>query len=271
MAHIGCDKLYHAILTTWWWPNLMNTVKETIKTCPTCQADNLPPPPKEPYRAAERGRRIGEGWSIDLAGPFPRDLYGNTYLAVAVDTLTKWPELTPIRSKHAYRTAEWLYSEILARWAKPRFIRTDNGKEWEAEFAQLLTDWNITHCKTTTGNSKGNGLAERTIRFVKQAIRRLMAMHPDSYWSDHIPAVLIAMRFSMARSHSFPPFTVVTGSIPVLPSDIHINHMPLPDHDASDETENKYLDYMLKAVHGVRTVVKIRHAKLELQLQRRLT
>ena len=79
--------------------------------------------------------RPGRGWSVDLAGPFPKDAEGNTYLAVAVDCLSKWVEAMPLKSKHAFRTAEWFFSEVVARWSKPDWVRTDNGAEWSGSFA----------------------------------------------------------------------------------------------------------------------------------------
>ena len=146
-----------------------------LKSCPGCQQEKLPAKPKEPYRPTEKPDLPGRGWAIDLAGPFPRDSEGNCYLAVAVDCLSKWIEATPLPSKHAFRTAEWLYKDILARWGKPDWVRTDNGTEWEADFGKLLGEWKIQHIKTTVGNSKGNGQVERAIRTVKEIIRRELA------------------------------------------------------------------------------------------------
>ena len=74
--------------------------------------------------------------------------------------------------------------------------------------------------RNTVGNSKANGQVERTIRTIKDIMRKEMAVAPDTYWSDHLPPVLIALRHTAARSHGFPPFTVLTGLLPVLPSDI---------------------------------------------------
>lgn len=75
-----------------------------------------------------------EVWSIDLAGPFPADEEGNVYAIVAVDVFTKWVEIGLLPSKRAWRTCEWFYSEIVARWGKPSAVRLDNGGEWFAEF-----------------------------------------------------------------------------------------------------------------------------------------
>lgn len=180
---------------------------------------------------------------MDLAGPFPADEDGHTYLAVAVDCLSKWVEATPLKSKHAFRTAEWFFSEVVARWSKPDWVRTDHGTEWAGSFSKQLRMLGIKHLKNTVGNSKANGQAERTIRTLKDIMRREMAIEPDTYWSDHLPAALIALRHTAARSHGFPPFTVVTGLLPVLPSDVtSVPHMP-PDA-ATPSQEEEYVRQM---------------------------
>ena len=83
-----------------------------------------------------RPERPGRGLSLDLAGPFPADADGHIYLAVAVDCLSKWVEATPLKSKHAFRTAEWFFSEVIARWSKPDWVRTDHGLEWAGSFSK---------------------------------------------------------------------------------------------------------------------------------------
>lgn len=81
----------------------------------------------------ETPNRPFTGWSIDLMGPMPPDENGNRYLAVAVDVFSKWVEATPIPNKRAFTTCDWLFSDIMARWGRPAFIRADHGTEWEAE------------------------------------------------------------------------------------------------------------------------------------------
>lgn len=91
------------------------TIEKTLAECPTYQSEYLGAPPWEAYRATFRLPLPERGWSIDLAGPFPLDEDSNMYLAVAVDCLTKWVEEHLLPSKHAFRYAEWLFSDIFAR------------------------------------------------------------------------------------------------------------------------------------------------------------
>ena len=84
-------------------------VAKVIATCQACQKDKIPPPKVLNPVATERPSGPFKVWSIDLAGPFPPDEDGNTYAIVAVDVFSKWVEIGKLKSKHAWRTAEWVY------------------------------------------------------------------------------------------------------------------------------------------------------------------
>ena len=104
-----------------------------------------------------------EVWSVDLAGPFPADDEGHVYAIVAVDVFSKWTEIGLLSSKRAWRTTEWFYSEIIARWGSPSAVRLDNGGEWMAEFKHLMSGLGIERLLVTINNSKANGQAEKAI------------------------------------------------------------------------------------------------------------
>ena len=119
----------------------------------------------------------------------------------------------------------------MARWGRPAFVRTDNGTEWQGEFNKFLQQYNIQHLTITVGNSRANGQAERIIRVFKDVIRKLGAANPTAYWFDFIPDALLLLRHTTTRAHGFPPYTIVTGQHPNLPTTLQ----PLPTHPMSAE------------------------------------
>lgn len=76
----------------------------------------------------------------------------------------------------------------------------------------------IKHRQITVGNSRANGQAERTIRTIKEVIRRMMTEQEHTFWSDHLPAALMTLRFTAHRLLGMPPFVIVTGRTAVPPS-----------------------------------------------------
>ena len=64
------------------------------------------------------------------------------------------------------------------------------------------------------GNSKANGQVERTIRTLKETIRRGLTKDPATFWSNHLPPALAMLRFTSSRMTGLPPFSIVTGRTP---------------------------------------------------------
>ncbi len=89
-----------------------------------------------------------------------------------MDPFSKWVEAIPLVTKDSWRTARALY-EVIARWGKPSWITTDNGLEFAGHHKSLCGALGIKHRKITVGNSRANGQVERTIRTIKDIIRRM--------------------------------------------------------------------------------------------------
>ena len=100
------------------------------------------------------------------------------------------------------------------------------------------------------GNSKANGQVERTIRTIKDVLRKQLAADPDGYWSDHVAAAIITLHLSLARSHGYPPFTIITGLLPVLPSDLtEVPPPPAPpEGEVTAQQEREYAEGVARSV-----------------------
>lgn len=168
----------------------------------------------EVLRWIDKGSAPFAGWSIDAAGPFAADEDGNRYLLVAIDPFSKWVEAVPTPSLNSWRAADFLYQRIITCWGKPRYIRTDNGSEFAGSLHRLCESLGIQHNRITVGNSKANGQVERTIRTLKETIRRGLVRDPHSYWSNHVAPALAMMRFTPNRITGLTPFSLVTGRHP---------------------------------------------------------
>ena len=109
------------------------------------------------------------------------------------------------------------------------------------------------------------------IRTIKEVIRKQLAVEPDTFWSDHLPAALITLRLSASRAHGYPPFALITGLLPVLPSDLSEIPAPplLPEGEPTPEEEKHYKKMMQSAINDVRAIAKLRMAKQDLILQTR--
>ena len=65
-------------------------------------------------------------WGIDFMGPFPNS-FGNQYILVAVDYVSKWVEAIPCKTNDNKVVIKFLKENIFSRFGTPRAIISDNG------------------------------------------------------------------------------------------------------------------------------------------------
>ena len=171
---------------------------------------------------------------------------------IAVDPFSKWVEAELLPTKQSWRTARALYT-IVARWGKPHWVTTDNGQEFAGSFQELAGHMGVKLKRITVGNSRANGQVERTIRTVKDVIRRMLTAQPDSFWSDHLAPALMALRFTPHRVLKLPPFTVVSGRTPVPPS--YLLGDAAHDVPAEEPWEQGYLDWVVPRILALQAEV----------------
>jgi len=57
-------------------------------------------------------------WGIDFMGPFPMS-YGNQFILVAVDYVSKWAEAVPTRTNENQIVIKFLRENIISRFGAP--------------------------------------------------------------------------------------------------------------------------------------------------------
>ena len=63
---------------------------------------------------------------IDFMEPFPPS-FGNLYILVAVDYISKWVEAVALRTNDAKAIVKFLQKNIFSRFGTPRAIISDEG------------------------------------------------------------------------------------------------------------------------------------------------
>ncbi|XP_052622617.1 uncharacterized protein LOC128127914 [Lactuca sativa] len=88
-------------------------------------------------------------WGIDFMGPFPVS-FGNVYILLAVDYVSKWVEAKATRSDDAKKVIEFLKSNIFVRFSVPRALISDRGTHFCNKMMEaLLRKYNVTHRVST--------------------------------------------------------------------------------------------------------------------------
>ena len=68
---------------------------------------------------------------MDILGPFPQAVGGYRFLYVAIDKLTKWPEVTPVVNITKKSVVAFL-KYIVCRFGVPSRVIADNGTQFKS-------------------------------------------------------------------------------------------------------------------------------------------
>ena len=89
---------------------------------------------------------------------------------------------------------------------------------------------------------------------MREAVRKYLAAFPGMYWSDVVPYALQALNLAPVRAHGFPPFTILTGSVPVLFSDAQLGHVEELPPDPTDAQVDQHVQQICTWVEQLREV-----------------
>ncbi|KAL4427931.1 hypothetical protein ABPG75_002020 [Micractinium tetrahymenae] len=232
LGHYGAERTTHLLQQRFWWRGMCNDVREFIRSCPTCQADDprFPRhdtlhsiPPEVPMT------RLG----VDLLGPFPRSRSGMTYVATAVEYGTRFGMAAALPDRSSGQTSRWLAS-ILGIFGCPRIVMSDRGGEFQGEFEELCQSALIDHRLASAYSPTTSGLVERFNMTVGRALRRHAQEDPET-WDEHLPWILCGYNGSIQSSSRFSPYRLMFGREPNLPLD---NILP-PPADADPPTADE--------------------------------
>jgi hypothetical protein len=126
---------------------------------------------------------------------------------------------------HGARTAaRFLEDDLICRYGVPKFVLTDNGGEWGAEFEVMCKDYAIQHQGTAPQWPQCNGMVERMIKTLKHGITVLAADPANvNYWDEHLTKVLFGYMCGVQASTKFSPFTILTCRSLRLRADNHLD------------------------------------------------
>ncbi|XP_039602322.1 uncharacterized protein K02A2.6-like [Polypterus senegalus] len=166
-GHLGVVKMKALARSFVWWPGIDEDIEKITQQCSGCQMVQ-----NEPERATlhpwEWPTLPWERLHFDFAGPF----MGTTFLVV-VDTCSKWPEVCTMSSTTTSHTIEVL-RDLFARTGVPQQLVSDNGPQFTAtDFQVFLHKNGIRHITSAPWHPAINGLVERFVQSLKQALRAM--------------------------------------------------------------------------------------------------
>ena len=218
LGHLGVRRTLALLQLGHWWFGMRQSVQEVVRQCRACDLSNASGTMRPVQLNPLPVKGLFYRWGVDLAGPLVATADGYKYCMVAIEHFSKHIEVEPLLDKTPARVAR-AYSYVLARFGAPAEVVTDNGAEFEAEFAELLERCFIDHRPTSASHPQADGAAERVVKVVKAALRKACyeAQDPQA-WEKGLPELLLGYRCSPQASTRFSPYQLLYGGVaPVVP------------------------------------------------------
>ena len=122
---------------------------------------------------------------------------GFVYILLAVDYVSKWVEAKATRTNDSKVVADFIKSNIFARFGMPRAMISDGGSHFcNRTIEALFKKYGVTHKVSTPYHPQTSGQAEVSNREIKQILEKAVSPNRKD-WSHRLDEALWAYQNSI--------------------------------------------------------------------------
>ena len=213
-GHLGIDKTLCHLQERFYWPGYHNDDHDWCSTCGVCASRKDPSPKaKAPLTNILTGYPL-QMVAMDIVGPFPESVAGNTYVLVVGDYFTRWMEAYPIPTT---TVAKKLVNEFFLRYSPSEQHHSEQGRNFEsAVIAEICKLLGVVKSRTTPYHPQSDGLIERFNRTLLDMLAKAVKEHPFD-WEDHLQRLCLT---SVNQTTGYSPFYLMFGRQVRMPVDL---------------------------------------------------
>lgn len=248
-GHFGADNIVKSIRNqNMNWPGLLQNAIDTVSSCTICAKFNIKKKGYSPTRSIYC-YLPGDGYVMDLAGPFSSVSNVYTYLLVMVDVCTRFVILKPLVDKTAKTVAAQMIDAFGVVGLPRFFVASDHGAEWANQLhTMLFQSMEVDKRYSTQYHPQGNGVSERYVGTVKKTLAKLINGNIED-WHNYLPICALLLNNKISKKLQSSPFSLMFArnmNAPINYYDKEGN--PKSKRYMTNEEMLKRIDYMSQLV-----------------------
>jgi transposase InsO family protein len=255
-AHYGSDRTYYKLKYTYYWPNMLEDIKQYVKQCLLCARYNIPRhKPPGLLETPEPPNEIFDLIGLDFWGPTRAVTNnGNRYIITCTDHLSKFVIAKAVPTATAAEAAKFIVEDVIFKYGHiPKHILTDQGAHFQNHLLQAITnDIGINHIFSTAFHPQTNGIIERFNATIKSQLCKLQDANQKD-WDQYLLPTIYAYNIGQHRTTKYAPYQIVYGRNPTLPFD---KPQPMVRFIRSDDYYNQLCQYRSLIIQQVRNNIK---------------
>ena len=216
-GHPGVRRTVDSMQRLVYWQGMYSEIRDFIKACP-CMRDGALPVGRV-LRAPP-----GANMSEDITGPdqlvcldhcsMPKDEQGYCGVQVMVDAHSHDLSIEAVQDLTAETPAEALFKGWIQHKGLPKRLHTDGARALHGAVVKSICKLlGVDKSVITSGNSRGNSLAENGVHRVRLALNNLASKFPRK-WRKFLPLVQYVLKMTHDDEVGLPPHYAHTGKMP---------------------------------------------------------
>uniref|UniRef100_A0A2S2R9P6 RNA-directed DNA polymerase n=1 Tax=Sipha flava TaxID=143950 RepID=A0A2S2R9P6_9HEMI len=210
LGHVGGYKTYRHLKQYYYFKNMYNSIKKSIRTCETCQKTKI-------FNRLTRGptkslstQQPLEIVSIDLMGPLPSGQFGAKYILAIIDIFSKYIKLYTLRRATTNTIIKCIINKYIPLMGPIQAVLTDNGTQFHSkQWTTTLDEHNIRIIHTTTYNPESNPV-ERANREIGRILRTYCS-NKHTRWPQYVETVEHIMNNTIHSTTEYTPHHIIYG------------------------------------------------------------
>lgn len=141
-----------------------------------------------------------------------KSINGYKNVLIMIDQYSKLVRLTPLIRQDEKSVLKVLKNNWIYKFGKPKCIVSDRGAVFTGtSFTNFCNEMNIKQSLSSPFQHQSNGLAERTIRTMRDMIVTSITDGEESTWIEVLPKVEFVMNSTMQSTTGYSPFEIIFG------------------------------------------------------------